>query len=290
MLSERHSRTAELTAAIRASHYLYDQPQVFSDPFALALTSPMWRTICGNRFLHWIFVRKKLGHLRPVHGWILSRSKYAEEKLHEFIRNGGTQYVQIGAGFDSISLRQPTWLGATKVFELDHPATQALKAKRVARIASPGSVAVEYVAVDLESESICERLKNSSLDPSLPAFFSWLGVIYYLTSTAIENTLLSVHSAAAASSELVFDYLQPESDVPESKRATYTRTRAMTASLGEPYQSFHSRSTLKLLASRCGYQDSQILTDSEIENHLLCSRHDDLSVMPGCGIAHLTTI
>ncbi len=39
MRKSAHSRTAEITAAIRAGHYLYDDPLVFSDPYALALTS-----------------------------------------------------------------------------------------------------------------------------------------------------------------------------------------------------------------------------------------------------------
>ena len=240
MKSGFHSRTAEVTAAIRASHFLYDEPQLFSDPFAIDLTSPSWRLICQNRILHWLIIRKKFGLLRPVHGWILARSFIAESRLMEFVEGGGKQYVQVGAGFDSMSLRNPPWLSNVKLFELDHPDTQSLKWERINKNNYCIAKNLELVPVDLEQESIATSLARSSFDRNTLTFFSWLGVVYYLSETTITTTLQSIAASAKTGSEVVFDYLVPEEYVDSKHREVYVSTRAYTAKLGEPYISFHS--------------------------------------------------
>src|SRR5207245_896589 len=81
---------------------------VFSaDPFAIRLTSRTWRVICRSAFLHWLVVTKMLGPLRPAHGQILGRARYAEDRLDEAIKRGISQYVILGAGLDSFAFRRP---------------------------------------------------------------------------------------------------------------------------------------------------------------------------------------
>jgi methyltransferase (TIGR00027 family) len=163
MRIHRHSRTAEATAAIRAGHLLYDAPHVFVDPFALDLTSPVWRTVCRYPLLYWPIVRSLFARLRPVHGWILVRDQVTVELLQAFVRCGGDQYILLGAGFDSIALRRPTWLAGVRVIEVDHPATQAVKLARVARLTGgAGTRAFEAVGIDFERETLSDALARSS--------------------------------------------------------------------------------------------------------------------------------
>jgi len=145
----QRSRTAEFAAAVRAAHLLYGRPLLFEDPFAIQLTSATWRAICGNRLLHWLVMKKILGALRPVHGQVLARSRYAEEQLEKSISAGIRQYVLIGAGLDSFALRRQDVLSSLKVYELDHPATQTAKRERLSRLRIPLPTNLEFVPVDL---------------------------------------------------------------------------------------------------------------------------------------------
>ena len=125
MKNKQRYSTAEATAAIRAMHLLYDQPVVFNDPYALQLTSPALRRVCQNRLFQWILRRKFISEtFRPISAQVLSRAKYAEEKLEQAVSKGISQYVIIGAGFDSFCLRRPSFSADLRIYEIDHPVTQ----------------------------------------------------------------------------------------------------------------------------------------------------------------------
>jgi hypothetical protein len=78
---------------------------------------------------------------------ITTRSRYTEDRLAEAVRRGIGQCVLLGAGLDSFAYRS-SWAGRFRVFEVDHPATQAWKRERLtaASISVPRGVA--FVSVD----------------------------------------------------------------------------------------------------------------------------------------------
>jgi methyltransferase (TIGR00027 family) len=125
MKHERMSSTAEATAAMRAAHFLYHQPVIFNDPYALQLTSPALRRVCQNRFYGWLLRRKFISEShRPITAQVVSRAKYAEEKLEQAGSKGISQYVIISAGLDSFCVRRPDFSAGLQIYEIDHPATQ----------------------------------------------------------------------------------------------------------------------------------------------------------------------
>lgn len=286
MLDRNHSRTAEATAAIRACHLRYDQPLVFEDAFAEHLTSPLWRAVACNPLLYYPIVRGLLRGLRPVHGWILTRDQLTMDDLEAFVAAGGRQYVLLGAGFDSIALRRPAWLDGVRVYEVDHPATQAVKLERMAargaRLPLPD---FEVVPVDFERERLAERLAQSSFLPSERAFFAWQGVIYYLSAPAIESTLAHVARSAAPGSELVFDFLLPGFARNRARGHALSLARLVTARMGERYISYHTPEDLETLLERAGFELLGIQRDVDLEARYCAGRSDDLSVMHGFGIA-----
>ena len=159
MAPNRASKTAEAVAAARAAHFFYDDPIVFRDPFAIQLTSPIWRTIVNNRFLHWLVIVKLLSLLRPIHGWVLARARYNEEQLDKAIAKGIKQYVIIGAGLDSFVLRRPELADKLKVFELDHPASQEIKRQRLLDITGSIPKNLVFVPVDFKKATIADALR-----------------------------------------------------------------------------------------------------------------------------------
>ena len=210
MRAAEPSLTAKRTAVARGEHRLLDAaPWVLDDPFALMLVGPEWRQIYDARAaLHQERVR------RDARAWVVARSRYAEDRLQQ---RPFTQYVILGAGLDSFAWRRPDLLHTLRVFEVDHPATQAWKRERIATLALPISDHHVFAPVDFETESIGNGLDAAGFDWSEPTMFSWLGVTAYLEVHAIETMLRSVASAIPAS-EIVLTYCPPESHLDEFSR------------------------------------------------------------------------
>jgi len=283
------SRTAEITAAIRALHLRYDSDPVFVDPCAEALTSPWWRMVARWSWLHALIVKRLLRHLRPVHGWILVRDRLTEDSLRAFASAGGGQCVLLGAGFDSTALRRPTGLESLRMIEVDHPATQAVKLKRAANISDARAQhsGFETLALDFERERLPAALARSSFDSHAPTFFVWQGVVYYLSDRAIGEVLADLSRLAAPGSELMFDFLLLPAVMGQAQAAVQSSAGDFTARLGEHYVSFHTVEEVHSLAVQAGFDVLEILLDDALERRYLAGRADDLCVMRGFGIAHL---
>ena len=63
------------------------------------------------------------------------------------------------------------------------------------------------VPVDFERDDLGEMLVDAGFQQNSPAFFTWLGVVPYLTRDAIGSTLDYI--ASIQNSEVVFDYMEP---------------------------------------------------------------------------------
>lgn len=200
------SRTAQAAAALRAQHFLYTNHPVFSDPYALSLTSSNWaRLVQSNlmkRIIHTNAIQRILGLLTAQ---VVARSRYAEDFLRLAYKQGIHQYVLVGAGLDSFVLRQANDFPLLKIFEVDHPDTQIHKLKKLQELGLSASN-VEFVAIDFEKETIADALARSNYQRNLPAFYSWLGTTHYLTPEATLATLESIAKFTAPNSELVMDY------------------------------------------------------------------------------------
>jgi methyltransferase (TIGR00027 family) len=59
------------------------------------------------------------------------RTRYIDDALARAVNGGARQVVILGAGFDSHAYRCQELLAGVRVFEVDRPATQALKRQRV---------------------------------------------------------------------------------------------------------------------------------------------------------------
>src|SRR5579871_1334778 len=119
----------------------------------------------------------------------LCRARFAEDALAAGLP-GYRQYVILGAGLDTFALRRGDLLAqGLRVYEVDHPATQAMKRERMARIGWTVPEGCALVATDLRSEPVDAALRRARFDPGVPTFVSWLGVTYYLEGAVWEATL-----------------------------------------------------------------------------------------------------
>jgi methyltransferase (TIGR00027 family) len=192
------SRTALMIARQRAAHQVLDHGAIFEDPLAVKILREDETGVPP-------FANQpplaSIGRL-----FTAARSRIAEDALAGAVARGVRQVVILGAGLDTLALRNPH--GAQiRIYEVDHPATQAWKRERLAdaQIALPPWLI--FVPVDFERDDVREKLAAAGLEPNAPAFFTWLGVVPYLTEDAIGRTLDSITSIP--NSEVVFDYLGP---------------------------------------------------------------------------------
>ncbi|MEG0821510.1 MAG: class I SAM-dependent methyltransferase [Burkholderiaceae bacterium] len=285
MRSNRASRTAEAAAAIRAAHSLHDQPVVFHDPYAIALTSRAWRWIARSRLLTHL-AKRYYSIMLPVRGQVVARSRFCEDQLEAAMAQGVRQYVIVGAGFDSFALRRPDLLERLTVYELDHPATQNAKRERLRELSHELPERLVFVPVNFEQEGLATALARSSFDPLEPAFVSWLGTTYYLSPEAIFTLLRDMASFMAAGSEIVFDFSVNEALLGESDRRQVVALHRAVRARGEPFLASFDPEHLLAEVERLGYALVETLCHREQERRYFADRSDGLCSSAFARLAH----
>jgi len=262
------SRTAMLAAVARGLLRLDETPPwVLDDAFALVLVGPVWQEL--REGLVSLFPGQVV---REVSAAVCTRSRYAEDRL---AAGAFTQYVILGAGLDSFAWRRPDLLRSLRVFEVDHPASQAWKLGRVRDLALPLSDSWVFVPVDFEAEPLQGALHTAGFDWGQPALFSWTGVAPYLTAQAIESTLRTI-AGAAAGSEVVFSYRAEES-VLDDVGSEFIRSYApLAASVGEPLQPGWPVIEIERLISRSGLKAVDHPARADLEQRYFADRIDGL--------------
>ncbi len=229
----RGSRTAELVAVSRARHLLrHDRPYVFEDPYAIHFVGNRWRRVLDSLVLDALFAKVLVRRLMPITTQHLTRARFAEDCLEEAARDGVTQYVILGAGFDTFAFRRPD-LGLT-VFEVDLAATIDLKRERLANAGMACPDSLRFVLFDFEKDDLGTKLLAAGFDSGKVSFFNWMGVTYYLTRDAILDNLARLAAIGAPGSEVVFDYLIADACVPPEDRALFASMMAFVEKRGEP--------------------------------------------------------
>lgn len=226
------SRTALVTAYARAYHQIVDQPQIFTDPLAARLLGhaaeelPRLGTAETDRLGGAVTDRSR-------RLFFATRARFAEDAVAAAVAAGVRQVVILGAGLDTFAHRNPH--RDLRVFEVDHPATQAWKRERLATTGIDSPETLTFVPVDFETQTLATELESAGFRRTDPAVFVWLGVVYYLTPDAVHATLAYI-AGQARPVEVVFDYLR--SATTDAERA-YERARAdRLAAVGEPVFSY----------------------------------------------------
>lgn len=283
------STTADFAATMRAAHLVLDQdPKILGDTLALGLggfdsDETLRRTIAalGDDLAAELPGTSAEALMAATRAGITVRSRFAEDRLREAIDRGVTQYAILGAGLDSSAYRLPEAMHDLSVFEIDFPATQQWKRARLAELKPQAMAGVTYVPIDFETDSLFDRLSESGFDTSRPAFFSWLGVVWYLTDRAIFATLGEI-AAAAAGSEIVFEYPVAADLVEPVDRPLAEMVRQVGAVRGEPVGPGFDPQDFVRRVEALGFESVTDLSADDINALYFSDRRDSLR-MPGIG-------
>lgn len=229
MIEGEPSQTALQVAAARAAHLRFDPPpHLLEDRFAeLLLGADAERLVSAyGDEAPWILLENRL--------FLPFRARYAEDLVANAYRDGVRQLVVLGAGLDSFALRRPAALADLRVFEVDHPATQRWKRRRLEAIGDPLPDSLHFVECDFETTSLSDALRGTDFRAQAPAIVSWLGVVYYLSNETVARTLAELRALLAPGSAVVLDYQFPTESLPQRYRDVFAQQSAWLKGAGEP--------------------------------------------------------
>jgi len=177
--------------------------------------------------------RDVAGGLAPkhnrMHEYLRARTAFFDRAVVTALDAGVAQVVIGGAGYDGRALRYAR--PGVRWFELDHPATQADKLERLARL-NLDTRHIRFVGADFARDPIAAPLAAVGLDPRQPALFLLEGVAVYLERHVLERVLATFREVAADGSTLAISVSAGGTD--SQARARFAER---VAAIGEPARS-----------------------------------------------------
>jgi methyltransferase (TIGR00027 family) len=267
MEEKRPSTTAEGAAVMRAINSASDAPLLI-DKVAERIVDPAMLEMMRTMFAQ---MPPPMG--ARLHSMFALRSRYAEDCVAEAFERGIRQYVILGAGLDTFAYRQPPWAATLRIFEVDYPSTQDLKRARLAAAGIDVPDNVKLAAVDFEKVSLRDGLFSAGFDGAKPAILSMLGVSQYLSEAALDATLRFVLSLVK-SSEIVFSFVPPDSDLPAEELPIIAMSTASAAAQGEPWLTRFPPAELEATLLKFGFAKVDRLSPEDATRRYFNSRAD----------------
>src|SRR5215472_2828549 len=270
------SRTALLVARQRAAHQVLDDGAILNDQFAMKILREDEKDVLQFANAHPL---ASIGRL-----FTAARSRIAEDALSGAVERGIRQIVILGAGLDTFALRSPHGARQISIYEVDHPATQAWKRQRLAeaQLALPPSLIL--VPVDFEQDDLGKTLVGAGFQPNSPAFFTWLGVVPYLTQEAIGSTL--DYMASIQNSEVVFDYMEPPEALSEEIRGLITERTEQLEKTEERWASRFEPAGIAAILRAHGFCDIEDISFQQIASRFGCDVQGLATGQAGVHVVH----
>jgi methyltransferase (TIGR00027 family) len=193
--------------------------------------------------------------LRPQ---ILARTRFFDDQVMGAISAGVSQVVICGAGYDDRALRFRTT--GVRFFELDHPATQADKARRLRAITSgagsgtsSGTAGLTLAAADFRTDDVAGALSGCGHDARRPSLFICEGLLVYLDQPTCARLLSGLRSRAAPGSRLAVSLAVHRQGV-VSEQVTAAANARRASGRAEPWQTILPLDAHLALLSRAGWR------------------------------------
>jgi methyltransferase (TIGR00027 family) len=160
------------------------------------------------------------------------RTRAIDDFVREGLVAGLDQVVLLGAGFDARALRMPEVAAhGASVYEVDlapqlEKKRALLAAAGVALPASVKHVACDFGAPEFE-DALAARLGDQGFRAGAGALFVWEGVIAYISTDAVAQSLQFMARAGGPGTRLVFDFapiaFDPDPALERTRRAGFHR-------------------------------------------------------------------
>lgn len=259
------SATAEGMALTRASESAKPEGErICYDPYAIRFVRPeVLALVWGQGPEKTEESRAAFERAFPGHrNSLLTRVRFFDDTVQRGITEGISQFVIIGAGFDSRAYRIEGIRNA-RVFEVDREETQVIKKNYVMQIFGSLPSHVTYIPLDLRDGSLLSSLAGAGFDRSRQALFVLEGLIYYLSPPLVHALLSEIAKGAVPGSRILFDYFPRSMVEGTHPSAVAQNIRRHVESVGEPFLfGIPSEGTMDFL-SAFGYRNIRDVTDRE---------------------------
>jgi methyltransferase (TIGR00027 family) len=279
MQSGKPSQTALAAALHRAAHQVLEQGRIFADPLALRILGMDAPAVARRA--------EENPSGRRMRLFIAFRTRFAEGALAAAFEGGVRQVVVLGAGLDTYAYRNP-FGDRLRLFEVDHPATQAWKRQLLRDAAIPLPSSLTFVPVDFERETLPERLAASAFDRTQQTFFTWLGVVPYLNEEAVWSTLAFI-AGLPNGVHVVLDYSNPPASLSPEMRASHERRARRVAGLGEAWVTYFETEKLHAKLVDLGFAEIEDLGPAQIASRYFPGRAGSLPDKGGHVLRATTT-
>jgi methyltransferase (TIGR00027 family) len=267
-------QTAVRVALWRALHVEVDAaPPVLADEIGLRLADPApgWR---------------ERPDMDPVftsgfRASVVARARFIEDLVGAEADSGIGQYVLLGAGLDTFVQRRPEFSDRLRVFEVDQPAPQAWKRRRLIDVGYGVPDWLRLVPVDFEAgASWWNQLIDAGFSPAAPAVAVSTGVSMYLTKEANEATLRQL-AALATGSTVATTFMLPMELLDERDRQGLVMAQNGARASGTPFISFFSPDEMLQMAREAGFKDVRHVSGTTLNDRYFAGRGDGLRVSTG---------
>jgi methyltransferase (TIGR00027 family) len=292
MKEKQSSITASGIAVARAVES--EKPEgvrICYDPYAAKFLNPLF-----YRFMRF-FIDTGYAEAtgKGVLGFLVARCRFMDDTLQACLEDGMQQLVILGAGYDSRAyrfeqLRQPVSPNqdravGVRVFEVDHPATQQVKIRKVRRVFGELPAHVTYVDIDFNTQTLEKRLPECGYDEDLKTFFIWEGVAMYLDAEAVDNTLSFISHHSSSGSRVVFDYIYTALLDGTVRHGEVSRMRRVRSFSGEGLTFAIPEGGVKDFLERRGFTKVRDVTSDDLYQRYYTGPNARRKVAWGYGIA-----
>lgn len=231
------SRTSQAVAVMRAG---LDRPHTpGGDPRAQRRLCRGMRAAAGDGF-------------RPG---LAARTRFFDGRVLGAISAGTGQVVILGAGYDDRALRFRS--PGVRFFELDHPATQADKARRL-RAIKPGTGAPVLAPADFRRGDVAGILAACGHDAGQPTLFLCEGLLVYLDRPTCVRLLTALRARAATGSVLAASLATHREDLDSGQVLAVANARRRTGAT-EPWLTILPPAAHLRLLRESGWQEDQAI-------------------------------
>lgn len=228
--------TAEGAASLRAAGALEPDPAVRcpDDMAAGFLGGFNATTLAKHRLTRPLYLRRVNQILPGAYPFEIARCKFIDEITLSEVEAGVDEVVLLGAGLDSRPYRLADRLERLRVFEVDHPASQATKRARLRRLLGDEPRGVRFVPIDFRRDDLATEMARAGHDERAATLFIWSGVSPYLPEEAVSAVLFWVGAHASPRTSIVFDAIWASILGGESHLYGARELLAVVARAGEP--------------------------------------------------------
>jgi methyltransferase (TIGR00027 family) len=219
--------------------------------------------------------------IRPVRSewlWhqIAARTEFFDQKVLTAITAGVQQIVICGAGYDDRALRFRS--PGVRYFELDHPATEADKSRRL-RAIGVDTIGLELAPADFRTDDVTNVLLDHGHDADSASLFICEGLLVYLDQPTCVRLLAGLRSSAAPGSTLAVSLATHRAGI-DSDQVTSAMNARRRTGRSEPWRTILPVDSHLALIERAGWHVEQTLDAVRLDPSAIPGRTQLVTAAP----------